>query len=73
MMYLLNYSADPFARETYSAIPGLAKQIDRRPARVSFSDLPAGKGFQIEVKLVSPEGQETLPKLDQLIATFESL
>ena len=59
------------ARETYSAIPGFAKQVDRRPAKVSFSDLPAGKGFQIEVKLVSLEGQEVLPKLDQLIATFE--
>ena len=59
------------ARETYSAIPGFAKQVDRRPAKLSFSDLPAGKGFQIEVKLVSLEGQEVLPKLDQLIATFE--
>ena len=59
------------ARETYSAIPGFAKQVDRTPAKVSFSDLPAGKGFQIEAKLVSPEGQETLPKLDRLIANFE--
>ena len=60
------------ARETYSYIPGFAKQVDRKPAKVSFSDLPAGKGFQIEVKLVSPKDQEILPKLDQLIATFDS-
>jgi len=58
-------------RETYSAIPGFAKQVDRTPANVSFSDLPAGKGFRVEVKLVSPEGVETLPKLDQLNATFK--
>jgi hypothetical protein len=58
-------------RETYSAIPGFAKQVDRTPAKVSLSDLPAGKGFQIEVKLVSPEGVEALPKLDQLTARFE--
>ena len=58
-------------RETYSAIPGFAKQVDRTPAKVSFSNLPAGKGFRVEVKLVSPEGVETRPKLDQLIATFK--
>ena len=59
-------------RETYSSIPGFAKQVDRTPAKVSFPDLPAGKGFQIEVKLLSPEGHKSLPKLDQLIATFGS-
>jgi len=58
--------------ETYSSIPGFAKQVDRTPAKVSFSDLPAGKGFQIEVKLSSSEDHKSLPKLDQLIATFES-
>jgi hypothetical protein len=59
-------------RETYSSIPGFAKQVDRTPAKMSFADLPAGKGFQIEVKLLSPEGHKSLPKLDQLIATFDS-
>jgi hypothetical protein len=66
------WSAWQDARETYASIPGFAKQVDRTPAKVSFSDLPAGKGFQIEVKLSSPEGHKSLPKLDQLIATFES-
>jgi hypothetical protein len=60
------------AWETYSAIPGFAKQVDRTPAKVSFPDLPAGKGFQIEVKLSSSEDHKSLPKIDQLIATFES-
>ena len=59
-------------RETYSSIPGFAKQVDRTPAKLSFSDLPAGKGFQIELKLSSSEDHKSLPKLDQLIATFES-
>ena len=59
------------ARESYSSIPGFAKQVARAPATVSFPGLPAGKGFQIEVKLSSPKGTETLPKLDQLIATFK--
>ena len=59
-------------RETYSSIPGFAKQVDRTPAKLSFSDLPVGKGFQIEVKLLSPEGHKSLPKIDQLIATFDS-
>ena len=36
----------------------------------SGDDLQAGIGFQIEVKLVSPEGHESLPNLDQLVATF---
>ena len=57
--------------ESYSSIPGFAKQVARAPATVSFPGLPAGKGFQIEVRLSSPKGTETLPKLDQLIATFK--
>ena len=60
------------ARETYSYIPGFAKQVDRKPAMVSFSNLPAGKGFQIEVKLLAPEGNQSFPRLDLLNATFES-
>ena len=66
------WSAWQDARETYASIPGFAKQVDRTPAKIFFTDLPAGKGFQIEVKLSSPEGHKSLPKLDQLIATFES-
>ena len=60
------------AEETYSIIKGFSKQVDRQPAKVSFSDLPAGKGFQIEMKLLAGEDDTVLPKIDQLIATFDS-
>ena len=58
------------AEETYSIIKGFSKQVDRKPAKVSFSDLPAGKGFQVEIKLFADEDDVVLPKIDQLIATF---
>jgi hypothetical protein len=60
------------AEETYSIIKGFSKQVDRKPAKVSFSDLPAGKGFQIEINLLAGEDDTVLPKIDQLIATFDS-
>ena len=59
------------ASETYSIIKGFSKQVDRKPAKVSFSDLPTGKGFQVEIKLIAGEDDTVLPKIDQLIATFE--
>jgi hypothetical protein len=34
--------------------------------------LPAGKGFQIEINLLAGEDDTVLPKIDQLIATFDS-
>lgn len=58
-------------KETYSKIKGFAKQVARKPAKVSFPDLPAGKGFQVEMKLLAEEDDKVLPKIDQLIATFE--
>ena len=58
-------------KETYSKIKGFSKQVDRKPAKVPFSDLPTGKGFQIEMKLLAGEDDKVLPKIDQLIATFE--
>ena len=59
------------ASETYGIIKGFSKQVDRKPAKVFFSDLPAGKGFQVEIKLIAGEDDTVLPKIDQLIATFE--
>ena len=60
------------AEETYAKIKGFSKQVDRKPAKVSFSDFPAGKGFQIEMKLLAGEDDTVLPKIDQVIATFDS-
>ena len=60
------------ASETYGKIKGFSKQVDRKPAKVSFSDLPSGKGFQVEIKLLAGEDDIVLPKIDQLIATFDS-
>jgi hypothetical protein len=59
------------AEETYSKIKGFSKQVDCKPAKVSFSDLPAGRGFQVEIKLHAGEDDTVLPKIDQLIAYFE--
>ena len=38
-------------KESYDYIPGFSKQIAKTPAELDLSKLPAGYGFQIELRL----------------------
>ncbi len=56
--------------ETYDHIPGFAKQIARTPATIDLSALPAGYGFQFEVRLTDTTENESKPLLDGITLTF---
>lgn len=47
-------------RETYSYTEGFAKIVAKSPARVTPEELPAGYGFQLEVKLIANEEAQLL-------------
>ena len=48
-------------RETYDYIPGFSKQIQRTPATLDLSELPAGYGFQIELNLTDTTANKPKP------------
>ncbi|WP_145062826.1 glycoside hydrolase family protein [Adhaeretor mobilis] len=58
-------------KETYDYTPGFAKQIQKTPASIDLSDLPAGFGFQFEVKVTDTTENKSKPKLDKVTLTFE--
>nr|WP_237607658.1 hypothetical protein [Roseimaritima sediminicola] len=59
-------------KERYDHIPGFAKQIAREPARLGLDELPAGYGFQVEVKIDDQTENESKPVLDAVTVKFES-
>lgn len=59
-------------KERYDHTPGFAKQITRTPAEVDLSDLPAGYGFQFEIKMTDTTENESKPILDQVSLTFSN-
>ena len=58
-------------RETYDTIPGFAKQVAKSPAKLDLSSLPAGYGFQFEVRLTDNTENESKPILDQVQLDFK--
>jgi hypothetical protein len=57
-------------RETYSRKPGFARVVERSPARLDCSDLPAGQGlaFQLEA---TPGDDGTPPVLDRVELAYQ--
>lgn len=58
-------------REEYDHTPGFSKQIARTPARLDLSALPAGHGFQVEVRIEDGTANESKPVIDRLTLNFE--
>lgn len=56
--------------ETYAAIPGFAKQVAKTPAQLDLSSLPAGYGFQFDVRLTDTTKNDSKPQLDKVSLTF---
>lgn len=56
--------------ERYDDIPGFAKQVSREPAALDLSKLPAGYGFQIELKTTDTTENASRPILDKLELSF---
>jgi hypothetical protein len=57
-------------KESYDYTPGFSKQIARTPAELDLSGLPAGFGFQIDVRLTDTTENESKPILDKLVLSF---
>ncbi|MGB7344052.1 MAG: hypothetical protein WBD20_07550 [Pirellulaceae bacterium] len=57
-------------KETYNGIPGFAKQVAKKPASLDLSELPAGFGFQFEIKIQDTTANESRPILDKIELTF---
>ncbi|MFT7631780.1 MAG: hypothetical protein ACI87E_002820 [Mariniblastus sp.] len=58
------------AKETYDYTKGFAKQIKKTPASIDLSKLPAGFGFQIEVKITDTTENKSKPILDSVTVNF---
>ncbi|MDF7806419.1 hypothetical protein P4E94_03145 [Pontiellaceae bacterium B12219] len=57
-------------KESYEAVPGFAKQVARIPASLGLSELPAGYGFQFEVKLTDTTANHSKPMLEKIELSF---
>ncbi|HCQ34183.1 MAG TPA: hypothetical protein DIV54_11850, partial [Verrucomicrobiales bacterium] len=58
-------------RERYDYIEGFSKQVKRTPAELDLSDLPAGHGFQIELKLTDTTANKSKPMIESLSLSFK--
>jgi hypothetical protein len=56
--------------EKYDYIPGFSKQIAKAPAALDLSKLPAGYGFQIELKTTTTTENAAKPILDKVDLSF---
>ena len=56
--------------EKYDYIPGFSKQVAKTPAALDLSKLPAGYGFQIELKTTDTTENGSKPILDKLALSF---
>ena len=57
-------------KETYSAHPELAKQVNKTPAALDLSNVPAGHAVQFEVRLTDTTENKATPILDWVEIEF---
>lgn len=57
-------------KESYDYIEGFAKQVARTPAQLDLSKLPAGYGFQVELRLTDSTANPSKPIVEQLTLNF---
>ncbi len=56
--------------ESYDYTPGFAKQVTKTAASLDLSSLPAGFGFQFELKLTDTTENKSKPILDNVVLSF---
>ena len=57
-------------KEGYDYIKGFSKQIAKKPAQLDLSKLPAGFGFQVELRLTDSTENKSKPMIDSLSVSF---
>ena len=58
-------------KESYDYIKGFSKQVAKTPAKIDLSKLPAGFGFQVELKLTDSTENKSKPMIDSLSVSFD--
>jgi hypothetical protein len=58
-------------KESYSLIPGFSKQIAKTPAVLDLEELPAGFGFQVELRLTDSTTNKSKPIIEKIELTFQ--
>ena len=57
-------------QESYDYIPNFAKQIAKTPATLDLSELPAGYGFQVELRLIDSTENKSKPIIERMSLLF---
>ena len=57
-------------KESYDYIKGFSKQIERTPAELDLSMLPAGYGFQLQLRLTDFTANKSKPIIDRISVSF---
>ena len=57
-------------KESYDYIEGFSKQIARTPAELDLSKLPAGYGFQVQMRLTDSTDNKSKPIVERMTITF---
>jgi hypothetical protein len=57
-------------KESYDYIKGFSKQIKKTPAKLNLGNLPAGFGFQIEVRVSDVTSNASKPLIESLDLSF---
>ena len=57
-------------KESYDYIEGFSKQIARTPAELDLSKLPAGFGFQVELRLTDSTENKSKPIVERMTMSF---
>ena len=57
-------------REKYDYVTGFSKQVARSPAKLELDSLPAGFGFQFEIRLTDTTENSSMPVLEKLRLEF---
>ncbi|MFG0288106.1 MAG: hypothetical protein ACF8CQ_08030 [Rhodopirellula sp. JB044] len=58
-------------KETYDYTPGLVKHVAKKAAAMDLSGLPAGYGFQFEVRITDTTANESKPILEKVQLSFK--
>lgn len=57
-------------KESYDYIKGFSKQISRTPADLDLSKLPAGYGFQVQLRLTDSTENKSKPIIQRMSLSF---
>lgn len=58
-------------KESYDYVKGFSKQVKKTPAQLDLSDLPAGFGFQIELRLTDETENASKPLIESIELKLE--